>query len=317
MGKNYYDILGVSENTTTDEIKRSFRVLAKKYHPDRNHGNKAAEQKFKEISEAYDTLSDSKKKAEYDTMRKYGAFTGAGSSAGTGGFGNGGFDFSQFFRQGNGPQGGFQTFRTGGLGGQDGLEDILASFFGGGSPFKGRQSTGRRCGRRAKPHKPQNVNLSMSISFREAALGTTRIISLSPSGRKLSVRVPAGIDNNGKIRLAGQGRPGINGSKNSDLIITVHIMPDQHFERKGNDVYTSAKMSFKQAILGCKVEVKTLSKTVSLSIPPGTQSGTVLRLKGLGLAVGDIQGDHYVRIEIEIPKTLTEKQRKLLEEWDE
>ena len=312
MAKNFYETLGVAESAGADEIKKAFRALAKKYHPDRNNGDKSAETKFKEISEAYDTLSDPKKKAEYDNMRKYGAFAGMGGQPG--GSQNGGFDFSQFFHQGGGGRGGFQTFRGSGAQGMEGFDDILSSLFGGGERDFGWQS--RRTRRAQRAAEGADIKASITISFMEAVQGTTRIIELSPSGKKLAVKVPKGIADAGKIRLRGQGQPGPRGVKNGDLIITVKVMPDQNFDRKGNDIYTSVKVSLKTALLGGKASVKTLTKTVAVTVKPGTQPGTLMRLKGLGLAVGEKQGDLYCRIEVEIPTELTEKQRQLLEEWE-
>ncbi len=320
MGKDFYQVLGVSESASPEEVKKAFRKLAKRYHPDRHHGDKAAEQKFKEVSEAYNTLSDKNKRAEYDTLRRYGAFAGAGAGQGRGGggFGNGNVDFSQFFREGSGPRGGgFQTFRSSGIDGMDGFEDILASFFGGGFASGGsRTKTGRRA-RQTRPQKKRHVNMSLTVSLREAAFGTTRKIRDSHTGRTLSVKIPAGIENGGKIRLAGQGRPDTFGGIGGDLILTVQVMPDQNFQRKGNDIHTSVGISFKQAVLGDKVQVKTLTKTVAVNIPAGTQPGTVLRLRGLGLAVGDARGDLYIRVDVTIPKTLTEQQRRILDDWPE
>jgi molecular chaperone DnaJ len=318
LGKDYYQILGVSEAASPDEIKKQFRKLAMKYHPDRNHGDKAAEDKFKGISEAYDTLSDPKKKQEYDTMRKYGAFAGAGASGGSGGFGGGGFDFSQLFRQGGGPGGGFQTFRSSGMDGLNGFEDILNSFFGGGQggfSFSRGGRPGARQGRRRAQRAP-NVEASLVVNFMESVRGTRRELVIQPTGKKLKVRIPAGIENGGKIRLKGQGQPDPFSGQFSDLIITVKVMPDQNFERKGNDVYTKVKVSFKDAILGTKVQVKTLTKTISLNLKPGTQPGALMRLKGQGLSVGDKHGDCYVRIEVELPETITDEQRKMLEGWE-
>jgi DnaJ-class molecular chaperone len=324
MGKNYYDILGVSENASQEEIKKAFRNLAKKYHPDRNKGDKTAEAKFKEISEAYETLSDPKKRQEYDTMRKYGAFAGAGQS---GGFSGSGFDFSDFFRQGSGGRGGFQTFRFSSTG-FDNIEDILSSFFGGGGgsfagaaedPFTTNVEdmfTGRSTRRPGRVRKGADLKASLTISFLEAINGTQKTLRIRQTGKTLNVKIPKGIEDGGKIRLAGQGMPGPSGGKNGDLIITVHVMPDQRFRREGNDIYTSVTVSFKEAILGTRKMVHTLTKKVMLHIPPGTQPGTKLRLKGQGLAIGGTTGDLYVEVKVEIPRTLTEKQRKLLEEWE-
>jgi DnaJ-class molecular chaperone len=308
MGKNFYDILGVSESATEEEIKSKFRTLAKKYHPDRNRGDKTSESKFKDISEAYETLSDKKKRQEYDTIRKYGgSFAGAGRGPSGAG---GGFDFSDFMRQGQGGRGGFQTFRFGGAG-LDGMEDILAQFFGGGAQGGFSQRTSPR------QIKAQDLSATLNISFMEAVKGTKKQLHIQQSGKKLNVKIPAGIEDGGKIRLSGQGMPGYNGQKNGDLIITVRVMPDQNFERKGNDVYTKVTISFKDAILGAKTKVKTLTKTIMLAIPPGTQPGTQMRLKGQGLAVVGSPGDLFVKINIEIPTTITEEQKKILEGWGE
>jgi DnaJ-class molecular chaperone len=147
--------------------------------------------------------------------------------------------------------------------------------------------------------------------------GTKRTIRGKTTGKKLAVKVPAGIDDGDKIRLKGQGRPGRLGGANGDLIITVTVMADQQFERKGNDVHTRVNVPFTTAILGGKVTAKTLTKSVSLSIKPGTQPGTKLRLKGMGLAVGDATGDQFVTVEVEIPTSISDRQRDLLEHWEE
>lgn len=310
MAKDYYSTLGVSENASQDEIKKAFRKLAKQYHPDRNKDNPDAETRFKEISEAHEVLGDEKKRQEYDMLRKYGAHTGAGA----GGFGGqGGFDprsFEHIFRQGRGG-GGNQSFEfhTSGFG-FDGFEDILSQFFGGGTTRGGFQRQHRA------PRQGPNLNAEITIPFLDAVNGTSRTIALS-NGKKLKVKIPKGINNNGKIRLAGQGQPGYNGGKNGDLIITVKIMADQNFERDGNDIHTTVDISFIDAIKGCKAKVKTLTKTIMLTIPPGTQPGTKMRLKGQGLSVGGNTGDQYVTINVTIPTTLTDKQKQLLDQWEE
>ncbi len=310
MGRDFYEELGVSESASADEIKKSFRKLAKQYHPDRNPGDSVAEAKFKAVSEAYNTLSDAKKKAEYDNLRKYGAFSGMHHAGGQGA------DFSQFFSQGGGAgRGGFQSFGMGGMNGVEGLDDILSQFFGGGmggrrgGPFSRRQ-------RQRHPERGRDIEAAVRVSFMESARGTRKTLRGSQTGKTLAVTIPAGVENGGKIRLTGQGGPGQLGGPNGDLIITVQVMADQNFERKGNDVYTNVKVSFKDAILGCKAEVKTLTKTINLSVPAGTQPGALMRLKGMGLAVGGKQGDQYVRIEVELPMSLTDAQRELLEKWE-
>ncbi len=329
MAADYYKILGVPENAEIDEIKRAYRKLAKKHHPDHNKGDKAAEAKFKEISEAYSTLSDKQKRQEYDMLRKYGAFAGGPTGganfsqfgrAAQGGFGAHGFDFSDFTD--SGAQGFKVHFGGRGNTGMNGLEDILSSFFGGAHSAGG--ASGSRMGPetftrgRRKAQRGTDIASSITISFQEMISGTERIMAVSgpDGGKKLRVKIPAGIDDGGKIRLRGQGQPGPFGGENGDLIITVRVMPDQQFERKGNDIFSSLEISFVEAIKGCKKNVKTLTKTVALTVPPGTQPGATMRLKGMGLAVGGTQGDLYVEIKVSIPKTLTDKQRRLLEEWE-
>jgi len=317
MSNNYYDILGVKEDASQAEIKKSFRKLAMKYHPDRNRGDKAAEARFKEISEANETLSDEKKRAEYNNLLKYGAFAGAGGGPGPGGFGQGA-DFSNLFRQGSGGRGGFQSFQFG-SGGMEGLDDILSQFFGGGQRRPGFGGAARR----PRPSKGRDLRATVTLSFLEAIEGTTRKLRLRQTGTTLSVKIPAGVEDGAKIRLRGQGMPlgrsipGMNQTKNGDLIVTVKVMTDQQFERKGNDIHTTVEISFKDAILGTQVEVKTLARTIKLTIPAGTQPGAKLRLKGMGLAVGGAAGDQFVTVHVTLPKAsdLTDKQRKTLEEW--
>jgi len=307
LAEDFYKVLGVGENASQAEIKKAFRQLAKKYHPDKNKGNKQAEQRFKEISEAYETLSDEKKKKEYDMMRKYGAFTGAGSGAYQQGFNPGGF--SEFYKsQGSGSHN--FNFNFSDLSGMGGFDDILSSLFGSAKGGSFRRKSGFR-----QPSKAPDLTAELTITFMEAVKGTSKIITLGNTGKKLKIKIPQGIEDGGKIRLAGQGQIGYNGQRNGDLIITVRVMPDQNFTRKGNDIYTSITIPFIDAIMGTKAKVKTLTKTVALTIPPGTQPGTKMRLKGQGLTVGSKTGDLYVEIKVEIPKKITESQRKLLEQW--
>lgn len=320
MVKDYYNILGVSEGASKEEIKKAFRKLAKEHHPDRHKGDPEAEAKFKDLSEAYSTLSDDQKRQEYDMLRKYGGQPGGGFPGG--GFGAGGpegFDFSHFGQRG---QGGNFTFRFGGRGFED-LEDILGGLFGGGGfggqrgpdPFADMQ---RKAQQRRGARKGSDVNLTVKVSFDQMVKGTSRKIRTRDKGKSLRVKIPRGVEDGAKIRLRGQGHLGSYGGQNGDIILTVRVMPDQNFEREGNNVITSVEVSFKDAILGVKKNVKTLTKTVALNIPPGTQPGTRMRLKGMGLSVGDAPaGDLFVEVKVTIPKEITDDQRKLLEEWGE
>ncbi|MCD6249782.1 MAG: DnaJ domain-containing protein [candidate division Zixibacteria bacterium] len=309
MEKDYYKILGVDETASKAEIKKVFRKLAKKFHPDHNPNNKRAEERFKQLSEAYGTLSDDKKRQEYDMMRKYGAFAGGQQGGPTGAQGFAGFDLSDLMRGGN--SGSFRFSNAESMGG---FEDIFGSLFG------GAQGHGPRSSRRGRARRPTPVGAdtatTVSITFREAIDGTTKILRLTNVNNKIRVRIPAGIEDGGKIRLKDQGQPGVYGGRNGDLIITVRVMPDQNFKRVGNDIHSSVEISFVEAIKGCKKNVKTLARTVSLTIPAGTQPGTKMRLKGMGLAVGNKTGDQYVEIKVMIPSTLTENQKRLLDEWE-
>jgi len=372
MAKDYYSVLGVPEDASKEDIKKAFRKLAKKYHPDRNKDNKEAEGKFKDISEAYEVLGDEKKRQQYDTMRRYGAFAGAGTQGGPG-FNQGGFDFSQFGR------GGSQGFDT--QGGFGSFADIFSSIFGGEDNFsRGGMGAGARAKQNA-PSRGSDLRVTMDVTFEEAARGTKKTIVLNKpvtcnicggsgtepgagqtvcpecqgrgnvnyahggfavsrpcprclgkgvinekpchacggSGRtrekkKINVKIPAGVDDGGKIRLRGMGNPGKNGGRDGDLIITVAVQKHQQFERKGNDIYTKVYISYPDAVLGARVPVKTLSKDIKLTIPAGTKSGTRLRLKGQGLSINGHQGDQYVEVLIDVPDNLSDRQRELLKE---
>ena len=302
MSKDYYKVLGVSETASEDEIKKAFRKLAKQYHPDRNRGDKSAEEKFKDISEAYDVLGDKNKRQQYDTMRKYGTFTGSPSFDPRY---SGGFDSSQFER----------FFRFDRSEGADIFEELFGSIFGG-------RPGGFRAGPRPRPKRRVNgrdANVTARISFVEAAKGTTKTIIAKSSGpqktkRKIRVKIPAGIESGGKIRLRGMGFPGTDGGGNGDLIVTVQVDKDQKFERKGNDIYTKVLVDYPTAVLGGKVQAHTLTRKVSLNVPPGTTSGTKLRLKGMGISVNGATGDQYVEIVVDVPKNLTDEQKLLIEQ---
>ncbi len=348
--KDYYEILGIDRNATKEEIKKAYRRLSKKYHPDVSDDPDAAE-KFKEITEAYEVLSDDKKRANYDR------FGHADPNQGFGGFGD--TDFGGF--------GGF------------GFEDIFDTFFGG----------GRRRDPNA-PRQGADLQYTMTLSFEEACFGKETIIEVpreetcgtcngtgakpgtrpetcghchgtgqisiehsTPFGRiinkrvchhcqgtgqiikekcttcrgtgkvkktrKISVKIPAGIDDGQQLRVAGQGEPGINGGPPGDLYIIFRVRPHEFFERHGNDIYCEIPITFTQAALGDEIEVPTLHGKVKLKIPAGTQTGTRFRLRGKG--VPDVKGygvgDQHVRVRVVTPTKLTERQKQLLREFAE
>ncbi len=300
--KDYYKILGVSKSATQAEIKKAYRKLAIKYHPDKTQGDKVKEEKFKEISEAYEVLGDAEKRKKYDQLganwKQYENFGGAG--------GQGGFDWSQFTGGGRagGSQGGFSFEGDAG-----GFSDFFQHIFGGGFSSAG---TGRR---RQTAYKGQDLISEMTISFDEAYHGTTRIINLD--GKKFRIKIKPGVKDGQKIRLAEKGNPGYNGGRPGDLIITIKVSPDGRFARKGNDLYAELPIDIPTAVLGGKAPVNTPDgKTVMLKIPHGTSCGKKLRLKGKGMPLYDHptrHGDLYVETKIVVPKEVSKEEKALFE----
>ena len=284
--RDYYEVLGVSKNASDDEIKKAYRKLAIKYHPDKNPGNKEAEEKFKEISEAHEVLSDKQKRARYDQF----GHAGVGGNAGGGNpFQNGNFNF-------NG-----QSFNFDFGGG--GFEDILGSIFG----FGGR---GRR------PSRGADMQVNVSISFEEAIFGTTR--EVPNDGKTLKIKIPAGIDDGMSIRLAGKGGEAPNGGSRGDLYIQVHVKPHKHLTREGSIILSETSISMVDAALGTEIDVETVDGIVRMKIPAGTQSGTPFKLSGHGVPLmnaNNDRGPHIVTILVETPKNLSRRQKELLEEF--
>ena len=355
--RDYYEVLGVSRGASEDEIKKAYKKMARKYHPDLNPGDKSAEEKFKEVNEAYEVLSDADKKARYD---QYG-HAGVDPNFGAGGFGggfDGGFDFGD-------------------------LGDIFGSFFGGG--FGG--------GRRTNPNAPQrgeSIRMSIAISFEEAAFGcekevtveryetcdtchgsgcapgtspevcpdchgtgTVQVRRQTPMGvfatsspcpkcggkgriihqpckdchgtgtvrkkKTIQASIPAGIDNGQTISIRGQGNAGKNGGPAGDLLITITVRPHELFRREGTCVLCEAPITFTQAVLGAELEIPTIDGKVKYTLPEGTQSGTTFRLKGKGIPSinGRGRGDQYVTVYIETPKNLNKDQKEALRKFAE
>ena len=356
--RDYYEVLGIQKGASEDEIKKAYKKLARKYHPDMNPGDKEAEEKFKEVNEANEVLSDPEKKARYDQFGFAGVDPNYGAGAGgAGGFG-GGFDFGD-------------------------LGDIFGSFFGGG--FGG--------GQRRNPNAPQrgeSIRASVSVSFTDAAFGCEKSVTLersemcgtckgngcapgttpevcpdchgtgtvhvrrqTPMGvfasngpcrkcggtgrlihqpcpdcrgggtvrkrKTIQVTIPAGIDHGQTISLRGQGNAGKNGGPAGDLLITVMVQPHDLFRRDGVDVFCEAPITFTQAVLGAELEIPTIDGKVKYSIPEGTQTGTVFRLKGKGIPVlnGRGRGDQYVTVTIETPRNLNKEQKEALRKFSE
>jgi molecular chaperone DnaJ len=285
--KDFYKILGVSKSATSKEIKKKYRELAHKLHPDKNKGNKKSEEEFKAVSEAYEILSEGKSRAEYDEARSL--------------FESGGF------RQ---PQNGFQSGPQGGQGasrdyadlfGGGDSQDIFANLFG---------------GRRA-PRKGQDLQTESTITFRESVFGTNLDLRLSSDGgapTNITVRVPPGVKNGGKIRIRGKGARGEAGP--GDLFIHLNVKPHPIFTHKGENLLMSLPVTFAEAALGADIKVPTLAgDEVTVRLAPGTSNGRVLRIKGHGVKGAKGVGDLLVSVEVQVPQRLSPKAQKALEEF--
>ncbi len=286
--RDYYEILGVGKNASDDEIKKAYRKLALKYHPDKNPGNKEAEEKFKEVSEAHEVLSDKQKRARYDQFGHAGV-GGAGSAAGNP-FENGSFNF-------NGQGFNFD------FGGSGGLDDILGSIFG----FGG----GQRRPARGADHRTVVV-----LTFEEAVFGATKTINVG--GKELKIKIPEGIDDGMSIRLSGKGGAAPKGGTKGDLYVVVRVKPHKHLTREGSIILSEVKISMVDAALGTEIDVETVDGDVRMRVPAGTQSGTPFKLSGHGVPLMRSDGDrgpHIVTVIVETPKNLTKHQKELLEEF--
>ncbi len=300
--KDYYKILGVDKKASKDEIKKAFRKLAMKYHPDKNKGNKEAEEKFKDINEAHEVLSDDEKRKKYDTMGdSYNYYQQSGS--------NQGFDWSQFYTQDTGSSGGTGDFED--FFGGSAYSDFFERFFGG-SSFS--QARGRRGRRAQRNYKGQDVNASISITLKEAFSGTEKVFRYKDQSIKLKIK--PGIETGQILKLTGKGELGYGGEP-GDLLITIEVSEDPVFERKGNDLYADILVDIYTAVLGGKAEFSSYKGNVKVEIPKGTQCGKVLRLQGMGMpwySDNSKHGDLYLRVKVEIPQNLTQKEINLYRE---
>ncbi|KPJ61036.1 MAG: hypothetical protein AMJ46_03410 [Latescibacteria bacterium DG_63] len=361
--QDFYETLGVGENASTEDIKKAYRKLAKKYHPDANPGNTTAEAKFKEVSEAYNVLSDSKKRAQYDQMRKL----GAGAYAG-GGFQ--GFDLGDLFGGSRSGRGGGFTFED--LGGFGGLGSLFGNLFGSRvrpqshGPRKGndilvelevpfdltvrggkttvvisKEDHCKECGGSGARPGSKTVTCPEckgqgSVSFVQGGFAVSRpcpkclgwgVLTEDPcracggrgtvrGAKKYVIKIPAGISTGEKIRLRGQGELGVAGGPPGDVIAQVRVGSHPFFTKKGANIYCTVPINIAQAVLGAKVKVKTVDgRSVELKVPAGVQNGATFRLKGMGLKRNGLKGDQFVKIDVVTPKKVTEKQKKLIEEF--
>jgi curved DNA-binding protein len=291
--KDYYKILGVERKASADDIRKAYRKLAMQHHPDKNPGDKKSEDKFKEINEAYQVLSDEKKRARYDQLGS------AYSDFRTGGGRPGDFQWEDWFQQNGGQRGyGNADESFGGAGG--GFSDFFRTIFG---------EAVRSSARSQAAQQQQGYQQEVDISFQEAFEGSTR--QLHTNGRKLQVRIPAGVKTGSKVRVAGAGPEGL------DLYLVVNVTDENRFERDGQDLYTTSTLSVFTLILGGETDVETPTGKVKLNIPAGTQTDQVFRLAGRGmphLKNPNTKGDLFVKLKVQVPKYLSSKQRELLEE---
>lgn len=295
FNKDFYATLGVSKDADADAIKKAYRKLARDLHPDRNPGDTAAEKRFKEVGEAYAVLSDAEDRQQYDSIRAMGG--GARFQAGGPGGGAGSFEDMLGGMFGGAGRGGAQ-FRTSGAPG-GGFEDILGGLFGGGGFQRG-------------PQKGGDLAAAVEVSFRDAAEGAT--VTLGSDGARITTRLPVGVKDGQRIRVPGKGRPGSNGGPAGDLMLTVHVQKHPVFTTDGLNLRMRLPVRFDEAALGAHVEVPTLGgERVKLKIPSGTQSGTVLRVKGRGLASKKGTGDLLVTVEVAVPRKLSREAKKALE----
>ncbi|HMO56514.1 MAG TPA: J domain-containing protein [Roseiflexaceae bacterium] len=287
--RDYYKVLGVENTASEAEIKKAYRKLARQYHPDINPGNAEAEIKFKEINEAYEVLSDKEKRQKYDRFgRDWQRYQQAGPNGGGWQSGSGGVDFSDFF----------ETLFGGG-----------GRSSGGGAPGGSFRAAG------------QDVEQEVEITLEESFTGTQRSLQFhNPNGqpRTLTVKIPAGAEHGSRIRVAGEGGPGMGGGRRGDLYLLVKLLPHQRFERRGDDLHLKATVDLYSMLLGGDVRVPIMGgKTVTLKVPAGTQNGRIMRVAGQGMPrvrSPDTRGDLYVTLEVTLPTSLSQRERELFEE---
>ncbi|MEH7379897.1 molecular chaperone DnaJ [Bacillus sp. JJ1533] len=348
--RDYYEVLGVSKNASKDEIKKAYRKLSKKYHPDINKEADAAD-KFKEITEAYDALTDDNKRAHYDQFGHTDPNQGFGGFGGGSDFG-GGFGFEDIFssifgggtrrRDPNAPRQGADLqytmtikFEEAVFGKETDIEipreEECSTCHGSGAKPGTTPETCSHCGGSGQINVEQNTAFGRIVNRRVChhCSGTGKFIkdkcsTCSGTGKvkkrkKIHVKIPAGIDDGQQLRVAGQGEPGVNGGPPGDLYVVFHVRSHEFFERDGDDIYCEMPLTFAQATLGDEIEVPTLHGKVKLKIPAGTQTGTRFRLRGKGVpnVRGYGQGDQHIQVRVITPTKLTEKQKQLLREFTE
>ena len=302
MAEDYYKVLGVDKKASDDEIKKAYRKLALKYHPDRNQGNKSAEEQFKKISEAYAVLGDAEKRKQYDSFGSQEAFSRNFSQEDI----FRGFDLNEILRD----IGGFSdSARVRGQRRAYATDDLFSQLF---------RNQQQQYNQQRAPRKGQDLEYNLSISIEDAYSGAEKRISLKKDDgilNEMTVKIPKGIDTGKKLRLAGRGLPGFNGGPPGDMFINIKLLPHSVYTREGDDIYIHKTITFPQAALGTSMNIRMPDgETKRIKIPPGTQANTKIRMKGFGFHKfkGTGRGDGYVRFTIEVPKKLTKKQSQLI-----
>ena len=318
--RDYYEVLGTSRGASEEEIRSAYRRLARKYHPDLNPGNKQAEAHFKEINEAYEVISDPEKRKAYDQFGPdFAHFRAGAGAAGAGpgpGAGPGGFRYTWPGEGSPFDDASFEAF--GGAGGGEGAS-IFEELF---SRMGGRAGRGARGAGRAGM-RGQDAEAPITLSFEQAVNGVLTTLTVQrPAGdgsmrpERLEVRIPPGVRDGQRLRLRGKGSPGVGGGPLGDLYLVIQVEPHPYFRREGQDIYIDVPISISEAALGTTVEVPTIHGRTAVRIPPGTASGTKLRLRGQGVsdAQGIGRGDQYCVIKIVPPRKLSDEQRKVFEQ---
>lgn len=308
--QDYYTILGVSKTSTADEIKSAYRKLARQYHPDVNP-NKDAEQKFKEITEAYEVLSDAEKRKKYDRLGSaYNQYERGGGRPEN-------FDWTQFrsrttsSQQRSNYSGNTSSSNAHSSGNESGdFSDFFSSFFTGNANNTSNNNFGSNKSR-SRTRRGSDYDTTAEISLAEAFSGTERLITIP--GEKLKVTIRPGVQDGHKLKISGKGTPGFGGGTNGDLIVTIKVLPDDRFERKGDDLYTNVNVPLYTALLGGTISLATMNGTIQVKIKPETQNSSLLKLSKLGMPkyASTERGDLYAKIVVQLPEKLKEKEREL------